>query len=227
MRILFCSYRDWAGDALFKLSLSPSSLSIRDVQFDHAHGPGELKALAINNKYDFIAVVGWSWKIEESIVTNNIVIGMHPSKLPDYAGGSPIQNQIIDGLKVSEVTLFRLTPKFDEGPIIASKPYSLEGHLDEVLDAISNATFELFVDLINGWPELPTRSQKVTRTHCRLKPEQSEVTKAQLATMPLNKLWDLIRCREDPYPNVFIKDETGRLTFKIVEFESVTKTRSE
>jgi len=213
MRVLFCGYRDWAGEVLMNLELG-----MPHVQFDHAYNPDDLRDLVRDNRYDLIAVVGWSWKIEQAIVENNVVIGMHPSKLPDYAGGSPIQNQIIDGLKESEATLFRLTPKFDEGPIVGSRLYSLEGHLATVLNNIAIATFVLFVELISAWPNLPSRSQTPSRPHRRLKPEQSEVTKAQLATMPLDKLWDMIRCRDDPYPNVFIKDETGKLTFKLVEF---------
>ena len=36
--------------------------------------------------------------------------------------------------------------------------------------------------------------------------------------MTAQNLYDTIRCREDPYPNAYIEDETGRLIFKRVEF---------
>jgi hypothetical protein len=32
------------------------------------------------------------------------------------------------------------------------------------------------------------------------------------------EMWNFIRCREDPYPNVFFEDETGKLVIKHVEF---------
>ena len=221
MKILFCGYRDWASEVLFNLELT-----FPHVKFAHAYCAEDLTELVRDNRYDLIAVVGWSWKIAADIVDNNIVIGMHPSKLPDYAGGSPIQHQIIDGLKESEATLFRLTAKFDDGPIVASRRYSLEGHIKQVLMSISEATFQLFVDLINDWPNFETRTQLVTNPRRRLKPEHSQLSREQLTSLSTRKLWDIIRCREDPYPNVFIQDETGKLTFKLVEFEPNAKDHS-
>jgi len=38
---------------------------------------------------------------------------IHPSDLPKYRGGSPIQNQIIDGVKDSAVTLFKMDYDLD------------------------------------------------------------------------------------------------------------------
>ena len=39
---------------------------------------------------------GWSWKIEEEIYANYMSIMLHPSDLPKFRGGSPIQNQILN-----------------------------------------------------------------------------------------------------------------------------------
>ena len=46
---------------------------------------------------------------------------LHPSKLPLFAGGSPLQNQIIRNVKQSAVTLFIMNEKIDQGNIIAQK----------------------------------------------------------------------------------------------------------
>ena len=46
---------------------------------------------------------------------------LHPSALPKFRGGSPIQNQIIRNIKNSKVTLFKMNEKIDAGPIILSK----------------------------------------------------------------------------------------------------------
>ena len=43
---------------------------------------------------------------------------LHPSSLPQYRGGSPIQNQIIDGIKESEVCIFKMEKEIDSGQII-------------------------------------------------------------------------------------------------------------
>lgn len=81
MEILFCGYREWANEVRWELQARRPDVKIR-----YATTPAELTAMTALN-HDFIVVVGWSWKVEDAIVDNNVVIGMHPSKLPDYAGG--------------------------------------------------------------------------------------------------------------------------------------------
>ena len=48
---------------------------------------------------------------------------LHPSPLPKYRGGSPIQNQIINGESKSAVTLFKINNKIDQGDIIYQKEF--------------------------------------------------------------------------------------------------------
>ena len=62
---------------------------------------------------------------------------LHPSPLPKFRGGTPIQNQIIAGKKISSVTLFKINKILDGGPIIAKKPYSLEGSMSQILARIT------------------------------------------------------------------------------------------
>jgi len=37
--------------------------------------------------------------------------------------------------------------------------------------------------------------------------------------MSTRELYNFIRCRQDPYPNVYLEDEFGKLIFKNVEYE--------
>lgn len=217
MKILFCGYRDWATAVLHVLEAT-----FPDVRFCHATTPEGLIRLTNVARHDVILLAGWSWKVAPEVVNEQIVIGMHPSKLPEYAGGSPIQHQIIDGLKSSEATLFRLTSKLDGGDIVSSVPYSLEGHMSQVFDELTRATTELFTGLIRSWPNLSYRTQEQSTVKRRLKPEDSRLSKEAFITRTCANLYDVIRCREDPYPNVYVEDETGKLTFKVVEFEPKT-----
>lgn len=214
MKVLFCGYRDWSVKVLAGLEAAFNA-----GRFCHATTPEGLTRLMNVAKHDVVLVAGWSWKIPSDIVDNNVVIGMHPSRLPDYAGGSPIQHQILDGLKSSEATLFRLSSKLDGGDIVMSAPYSLEGHMTDVFDELTRVTTELFVDLMKGWPNVPYRAQEHVTVRKRLRPEQSCLPRETFTTKTCADIYDTIRCREDPYPNTYIEDETGRLTFKVVEFE--------
>jgi methionyl-tRNA formyltransferase len=94
--------------------------------------------LAIKDfKPDIILYYGWSWIISQEMINNYKCIMLHPSPLPKFRGGSPIQNQIIQNIKESAVTLFLMDDGIDTGDIIAQEKLSLLGHLDEIFERIS------------------------------------------------------------------------------------------
>lgn len=213
MKVLFCGYRDWAYSAWLHLC-------INRVNIDLAGTPEQLLSKVNESSYDVIVLAGWSWKVPDEVLDKNYVIGMHPSDLPAYAGGSPLQNQIIDGIKRTNASLFKVTSKFDAGPVLAKLPFSLEGHMNDVFDELTRVTIELVTSFLDAYPSVTETPQAAGGNHVRrLKPDQSHITVQRMAEMTCEKLYDEIRCREDPYPNVYIEDDTGRLYFKLVEFE--------
>lgn len=218
MRVLLCGYRDWALVAF--AGLQEYAVFHHDTQFQLVSSPEELDSAMEAGRFDVAFVIGWSWKVAPGHLSTIPFVGMHPSALPAYAGGSPIQNQILDGLKTSKATLFRFLPEMDAGPILAQREFSLEGHLNEVLQRLSAASFIMFAELLDAWPDVTERPQVGQRdVRRRIKPEASRLDKEQLSQMSCRQLWDAIRCREDPYPNVFMEDDTGKLVIKRVEFE--------
>ena len=45
------------------------------------------------------------------------------------------------------------------------------------------------------------------------------ILKEDFLKMTARDLYDKMRCLEDPYPNAYIQDETGKLYFKLVSFK--------
>lgn len=216
MKIVVLAYRDWAFDVYESLSSFH-----QQHEFILIETPENVTNYFQHNTCDFVFVVGWSWKIPSDIVNKHFVVGMHPSDLPKYAGGSPIQNQILDGVKTTKATLFKLNEKFDEGEIIFKEPISLEGSLQEVLFSITKATIKLFDTLLLKYPDVTLEKQNLedALVKKRINPASSKIEKHDLSNLTCSKLYDIIRCREDPYPNAFIEDETGILRFCRVTFE--------
>jgi hypothetical protein len=64
------------------------------------------------------------------------------------------------------------------------------------------------------WDELPESEQVPRRI-----PAHSRIDKSELLKMTARDLYDRMRCLEDPYPNAYIEDETGKLYFKLVLFK--------
>jgi methionyl-tRNA formyltransferase len=215
MKILFCAYRDWANQIYNQLVVKFGT----EHDFWIASSAKELEISCKIRDYDVIILVGWSWKVPADIVNAYLIIGMHPSDLPQFAGGSPIQNQILSGVKQTRATLFKLNETFDAGEIIDKEPINLEGHLDQVLNSISIATLNLIKRFITNFPNFTLTSQAncgEASHYPRCKPEHSKLTLPSNTTC--TELWNFIRCREDPYPNAYFEDDTGVLVIKQVEF---------
>ena len=150
----------------------------KDWPMDLVGDPEKFGAAIAERKYDVVILVGWSWIVPKAIVESMEVVGVHPSDLPHYAGGSPIQNQILDGVRNSAVSLFRLTPALDLGPVIYKEPISLEGHLSQVLGEIERASVVVLRRYLQNWPNVPALAQPPERppSRRRLTPAASRLT---------------------------------------------------
>jgi methionyl-tRNA formyltransferase len=165
-------------------------------------------------------LAGWSWKIENSVVNNSYVVGLHPSDLPNFKGGSPIQNQILQGITKTKASLFKLTECFDDGPVLLQTELSLKGSINNIFKNLKAATITLFNRFLKEetFNKNPPASKNGGSYYKRLSKEDSRVFPKCFLEMNALTLYNLMRCREDPYPNVFIEDKTGRLLFKKVDF---------
>ncbi len=79
---------------------------------------------------------GWSTMIPKIIYSKYLCLILHPSPLPKYRGGSPLQHQIMRGEKKSAVTLLKAGKKLDAGEIYSQTPFSLKGSLDQIFERI-------------------------------------------------------------------------------------------
>ena len=212
VKALAFAYRHWARGALEEVARTVrwATLLVRTVPED--------ATLAFCERYkpDIIFFYGWSWMIPDELVEKWLCIGLHPSPLPAYRGGSPLQHQIINGEASSAVTLFRMTSEVDAGPICAQVPYSLEGSLDAIFQRIREiAVTETvgFLDTLARGEELSFREQPPeAQVWRRRKPAASEITAAELAASSAHQVADKIRAlwsEEEDYPTAFVRCRNG------------------
>ena len=98
----------------------------------------------------------------------------------------------------------------DTGAIIAQENLSLEGHLNDIFDRISDIGFKRTKDILsNGFEAIKQDSSKATY-FSRRTPSMSEITKEELEALDGEYLYNKIRMLEDPYPNAFITMSDGR-----------------
>lgn len=211
--IYICAYRDWGIDIFNKLK------GIYDIVLIET--PDQLTQLSnMFHKNDTIFFLGWSWIVDKNIIDNYNCICLHPSPLPKYRGGSPIQNQIINKELVSAVSFFKMNDKLDQGKILYQVPFSLKGELSDIFNRIIElGTFGVHHIMASNPKGI--KQDELEATYCkRRKPEESEITVEEIMNKSAHELYDKVRMLNDPYPNAFIKCKNGDKLF-------ITKTHYE
>lgn len=211
VKVLGYVYRQWARDLMYELK----HLHYIDLQVEKDRNKVNVDII---NRFepDLILFYGWSWKVPDWIIDNHVVLCLHPSPLPKYRGGSPIQNQILNGEKESAVSIFRMTKDVDTGPLCAQEPFNLDGSLREVLRRIKNIGLEettrIIKEHMNGGIQYWPQDGEAT-VFKRLSPKNSEITIDELTSSTAEYLYNRIRSLQNPYPNAYITCADGKKLF--------------
>lgn len=206
MKILCCTYRDWANKIYHSLEqkfVDKTFIKINSMDFDYSH----IETI----KPDLILWYGWSKIIPNTLLKKYYSVMLHPSPLPLYRGGSPIQNQIINGEQVSAVTLFKMDEGIDTGDIISQVPLCLKGDLEEIFARITELGTNQTRKMIADFPNLKLKKQNnsICSSFKRRTPKQSEITFEELSRSNAKDIYNKIRALQDPYPNAFLRFKDG------------------
>lgn len=219
-------YREWAESACYQ-----AESDLKDEYVGRNHRDLESiwrddQILGIPAVLTF--AVGWSEMIPETFYTSRDVFVVHPSPLPLYRGGSPIQHQIINGEETMAVSIFKLDanyPAVDSGPIAwqsARFPIGPKLSLADILEEIAfhSAYGIAHVARLHAAGSLQLLEQDGTwATHySRRKPEESEIVTREdkygvsgdFQQHSARALHDKVRALQDPYPNVYIVCADGK-----------------
>lgn len=189
--------------------------------FDPNDTEGIYKILK-KNKVDVALMYSWNYFIREPILSEFVCMCLHPSLVPENRGGTPIQNQIVSGVKNSGLSLFRMEKGIDTGPLYDQTAMSLIGNVQDILGRMTELgtlmTKNLISDYINGDFRLTSQSKsKKYPTLKRRLPSQSEINLSSLAKMNFNELNNLVRGLLSPYPNAFIRKGGKKILIQEIE----------
>tara|TARA_B100001059_G_C17834179_1_gene586787 strand:+ start:3925 stop:4569 length:645 start_codon:yes stop_codon:yes gene_type:complete len=204
MKIVCIGYRNWANQIYKNLKKGSKH---KFIIFNQKK-INEKKILSY--KPDFILFYGWSWIIGKNLIKTKKCIMLHPSKLPDYRGGSPIQNQILNNVLNSAVTLFRMNSKIDAGNILLQERLSLKGSINEIFERIIKIGTKLTKKLLKGDFKEKKQPKRKVKIYKRRSPEQSEITIQEIKSKSSKYLYNKIRMLADPYPNAFVKTKDNK-----------------
>ena len=174
----------------------------KNVNWTRVKSKDELKITLEELDPDWIFFFHWSHIVVEDIWKNFRCVTFHTSNLPHDKGGSPIQNQILKGIKSSRVNAIKMTGEIDAGPVYCSKSVTLQGSLTDIWLSIADQT----KILIRNCTEKNLKPNVQEISH--IKPNQRRKT----TSIPVNKineiveLYDHIRMLDaEGYPNASVK----------------------
>lgn len=101
------------------------------------------------------------------------IINVHPSLLPKYRGPSPIESVIQNGDKITGVSIMKLTPDMDDGPVYGQIVHQLSGSETRIdlrkalADAGTMTLITLLPNILNGSIQ-PIPQNNSLASYCRL-----------------------------------------------------------
>ncbi len=217
MNILFLAYRDWAIEVYPSVANHPCT----DRVF-LAKSTSEMQLELEKNSYDMILMCGWSEEPVKDVVERIPTFTAHCAADDKYSPGTPLQNQINDGVRFTKHRLVHVGY-----PELSLRKYSHEVDLD-----ISGSTADIFLQLkatcimlfnmfLYDYPNVEWRMWPVAQEQRKKRtPADSRLEKADITRFNTRQLYDFIRGLEEPYPNAYLEDEEGKLFFSKVSFKN-------
>jgi methionyl-tRNA formyltransferase len=225
---VWCTYRDWSFRILEGLQDLPgwktgmivttpecrydfSRLKLRGIpilrvnpKHDLKEGKGAYNAIK-ELKPATVFHNGWSWIVPKEFheMCPNVVL--HPGKLPKDRGGSPIQNQILNGETWTYNNLMEVGEGLDEGGIYCKKEISLEGEADDVwarMTATGLALSRDYLVMLAAGTACAEPQQGTPTVYKRVTPERSLITPG--GNLTARQIYDIVRAHNETDPNTYI-----------------------
>lgn len=196
---------------------------------DNVNSPDSIERIAVSDP-ELIVVIAFGQKISREVIelADKKAINIHASLLPKYRGAAPVNWTIINGEKVTGISIITLAEKMDAGDIIATKateikPQETAGELEERLAGLAS---EIFVDTLNKIESGTAEYKKQEHSKATLAPKLKKADGFLDFTQPAEKIERLIRgvC---PWPGgqaeYFSREKGKRFKIKITLAEPVKK----
>lgn len=222
INVVLCGYRQWAIDTFKEIQNHPR-INVKHIVLSKEHFIETFRSICPND-VDIVILLGWSWYVNTDILTNFKCVGIHPSDLPSFRGGSPIQNQIIRGISKTKASLMSLSDRMDEGDVWLKKDLDLTGDsIEEIFANLVECSTLLLNEFFDNYSEISPEKQVIANGSYfkRRLPDDSKLLPSDFVERSPKELYNFIRCLTDPYPNAYLEDSEGnRLIFTGVKYIS-------
>jgi methionyl-tRNA formyltransferase len=147
---------------------------------------------------DAVCVCAFGALIREPLLSEHVLLNVHPSLLPRWRGAAPIERAIIAGDDRTGVAIMRLTAGLDSGPVylMEEEPVKAQDTYGTLAQRLAGLGGRLLVRALDRWPggldghdqddALATYADKITAADRVLEPERpaAEVERVVRALAP-------------------------------------------
>mgnify|MGYP006162305099 CR=1 FL=1 len=166
---------------------------------------------------DYIFILGWSQIFDKELIDlpKQYIIGSHPSDLPYGAGRAPVVWTILEDLRKSAVSFFKITKEVDAGNLVLQKHFKI--------DEGSNSSYLyklISKNLAAGFLEISSQILASNLQEKKQDLSQRTIRKKRVfldgklefsnSAIEVDKL---IRATTEPYPGAFSYYNSERYTF--------------
>ncbi len=154
-----------------------------------------------------IVVVDFAQKIGEPFLSLSGpgCLNIHPSLLPAYRGAAPVQRAIMNGENTTGVTVFRLVPRMDAGPILASRSFAIgpDETFGDISERLAVQGSRLLLNSLELFRQGRISFKEQEHENASLAPRISKSETELRWERPSKNVHDLVRAM-NPVPGCFV-----------------------
>lgn len=174
---------------------------------------------------DYLFTLGWSqiFRIDFINCFSEFVIGTHPSKLPHGRGRAPLPWTILEDLRSSAVSFFKIDTGVDTGSLIFQRDFDIPARTyvkdlyAMVGRELSHGFYEIYKSIDSGIPiTFSTQEENGVTIRGKRTPSDGLIEFHQKC----DSIERLIRAVGKPYPGTYTYYKNQKITFWQVEFDS-------
>jgi len=177
---------------------------------------------------DYLFTLGWSQIFKADFIGcfSEFIVGTHPSKLPHGRGRAPLPWTILEDLRSSAVSFFKIDTGVDTGKLIFQREFEIPPRTyvkdlySEVAKQLGLGFHEIYKSIVNnGTITFSTQNEKGVTIRGKRTPSDGLLQ----FDKRIEDIEKLIRAVAEPYPGAYCYYKDRKITFWEVEFEEEDK----
>jgi methionyl-tRNA formyltransferase len=144
---------------------------------------------AFDPEVDTVVAAAYGLLIPEAVLDRAVWLNVHPSLLPRWRGAAPIERALMAGDEETGVSIIKLVPELDAGPIAAQRtlPLTQEDDFGTVSARAGELAAELLEEVLPA-PELTPQTEEGVTYAAKIGPEDRELDWSRPPEELLNRI---------------------------------------